>query len=313
MDKVVKWYGDGERPQFVFGGATAGSGNGSGSGSGVGLTRPQVESIVNQVVGGMGNLTTDTEMQQFVTQKLAELNVGISESQAQTLFERFLAAKTELATDEEVAALVAREIAKVNTGGSGGKGEKGDDGLSAYQIAVNNGFVGNVSQWLDSLRGQDGQRGERGLRGEKGERGEQGLPGRNGQQGERGLNGASAYELAVAGGYQGSQSEWLLSLKGEKGESGGTGGGDSYREYVEGYYTRADLERFNGGTMANFKFVTCPWPKPFSDLPNVQITLNIVSASARIPYIQNVTKTGFDVACNYAAELHGVWFRAYLK
>ena len=32
----------------------------------------------------------------------------------------------------------------------------GNDGLSAYQIAVNNGFVGSESDWLASLQGEDG-------------------------------------------------------------------------------------------------------------------------------------------------------------
>lgn len=44
-------------------------------------------------------------------------------------------------------------------GDKGDKGDKGDDGvdgLSAYEIAVNNGFIGTESQWLDSLVGQSG-------------------------------------------------------------------------------------------------------------------------------------------------------------
>ena len=28
----------------------------------------------------------------------------------------------------------------------------GDNGLSAYQIAVNNGFIGTEQEWLDSLK-----------------------------------------------------------------------------------------------------------------------------------------------------------------
>jgi hypothetical protein len=34
----------------------------------------------------------------------------------------------------------------------GPKGDQGDDGLSAYQVAVNNGYVGTEAQWLDSMR-----------------------------------------------------------------------------------------------------------------------------------------------------------------
>ena len=32
------------------------------------------------------------------------------------------------------------------------KGNTGDNGLSAYEIAVRNGFVGNEQDWLNSLR-----------------------------------------------------------------------------------------------------------------------------------------------------------------
>lgn len=32
---------------------------------------------------------------------------------------------------------------------------KGEDGKSAYQIAIENGFVGTESEWLESLKGQD--------------------------------------------------------------------------------------------------------------------------------------------------------------
>lgn len=40
-----------------------------------------------------------------------------------------------------------------------------------------------------------------------------------GVQGEKGDKGDSAYEIAVSSGFQGTESEWLLSLKGDKGDS----------------------------------------------------------------------------------------------
>lgn len=42
------------------------------------------------------------------------------------------------------------------------KGDKGDDGDSAYQVAVNNGFVGTEAEWLESLKGEDGKDGKDG-------------------------------------------------------------------------------------------------------------------------------------------------------
>lgn len=44
----------------------------------------------------------------------------------------------------------------------------GADGKSAYEIAVENGFVGTVTQWLDSLKGVDGDTGPQGPQGLQG-------------------------------------------------------------------------------------------------------------------------------------------------
>lgn len=59
---------------------------------------------------------------------------------------------------------------------------------SAYDIAVDNGFVGTEQEWLDSLK-----------------------------------QGKSAYEIAVENGFVGSEVEWLESLKGSKGDAGDDG------------------------------------------------------------------------------------------
>ncbi len=58
---------------------------------------------------------------------------------------------------------------------------KGD---SAYQVAINNGFEGSELEWLESLKGVDGEAGD------------------------------SAYEVATNNGFEGSELEWLESLKG---------------------------------------------------------------------------------------------------
>lgn len=84
-------------------------------------------------------------------------------------------------------------------GAPGSPGAPGDDGLSAYEIALADGFTGTVEEWLASL---------------KGETGEQGAPG---------PDGASAYEVAVAGGFTGTEAEWLASLVGAEGPQGERG------------------------------------------------------------------------------------------
>ena len=68
---------------------------------------------------------------------------------------------------------------------------KGDPGESAYQVAVDQGFVGTVDEWLESLRGPQGD---------------------------------SAYQVAVQQGFVGTKDQWLESLRGPQGEQGVSGG-----------------------------------------------------------------------------------------
>jgi len=89
--------------------------------------------------------------------------------------------------------------------------EKGKDGESAYQIAIENGFVGTETEWLESLKGTDGLPGKDGIDGKNGS---------DGHDGVNGIDGKSAYEIAVANGFIGTESEWLESLKGSDGRDG---------------------------------------------------------------------------------------------
>ena len=65
-------------------------------------------------------------------------------------------------------------------------GANGKDGRSAYEIALENGFVGTVAEWLESLKGRDGlpgKDGADGLPGKDGTNGKDGKDGRNGKDG----------------------------------------------------------------------------------------------------------------------------------
>lgn len=73
---------------------------------------------------------------------------------------------------------------------SGIPGASGNDGLSAYEIAVANGFVGDEAAWITSLQGSPGG------------------------------NGLSAYGIAVANGFVGSVGSWIISLQGSPGAAG---------------------------------------------------------------------------------------------
>lgn len=72
-------------------------------------------------------------------------------------------------------------FSKKQTGGSpGADGKDGVDGKSAYQIAVDEGFNGTVSEWLNSLKGEKGDTGAQGIQGVQGVPGVKGDPGADG-------------------------------------------------------------------------------------------------------------------------------------
>ncbi len=107
------------------------------------------------------------------------------------------------------------------------KDAKGDAATNAITVTVNGGglidatasnvinsnfssmeYIWNGTKWLTT--GGGGAAGA-------------GTPGAPGADGEDGADGASAYEIAVANGFSGSQTEWLASLKGADGAPGEKG------------------------------------------------------------------------------------------
>lgn len=66
------------------------------------------------------------------------------------------------------------------------KGETGIQGKSAYQIAVEKGFIGTETEWIASLKGEIGPMGPQGIQGKTGPQGIQGEIGPQGIQGEVG-------------------------------------------------------------------------------------------------------------------------------
>jgi hypothetical protein len=94
---------------------------------------------------------------------------------------------------------------KGDRGFTGDNGQNGLDGRSAYELAVDGGFIGTQAEWLTSLIGQTGSNGADGL---------DGVDGRDGRD---------AYELAVLGGFSGTQAEWLQTLVGQSGTNGTNG------------------------------------------------------------------------------------------
>ena len=100
-------------------------------------------------------------------------------------------------------------------GAAGSAGADGKDGSSCTVKALKDGNGYKIVCGGDSvgvvLNGEDGQDGAKGD------------PGAKGDSGATGKDGLSAYEIAKAGGYEGSVEEWIASLKGNTGAKGDSG------------------------------------------------------------------------------------------
>lgn len=94
--------------------------------------------------------------------------------------------------------------AKGDTGAMGPTGPKGDTGAPGSA-------------------GAKGDTGLTGPQGPAGSNGAKGATGATGPQGPVGPNGLSAYQVASAAGYTGTETQWLASLKGAQGPQGLTG------------------------------------------------------------------------------------------
>ena len=70
-------------------------------------------------------------------------------------------------------------------------GANGKDGRSAYEIAIENGFVGTAAEWLESLKGMNGVDGKDGKDGADGLPGKDGTNGKDGKDGRDGKDGVS--------------------------------------------------------------------------------------------------------------------------
>ena len=93
----------------------------------------------------------------------------------------------------------------------------GVDGKSAYQIAVDNGFIGTEAEWVASLRGADGKDGK---------------DGQNGADGKDGISATHQWNGTVLTVTSASGTS-SADLKGDKGEQGDTGAVGE----AGGYYT----------------------------------------------------------------------------
>jgi hypothetical protein len=96
-------------------------------------------------------------------------------------------------------------------GADGAQGPAGAEGLSAYEVAVTNGYPGTEAEWVASLEGPAGADGVAGPKGDKGDTGPAGADGAVGPKGDTGEAGPAGADSTVPG------------PKGDPGETGPAG------------------------------------------------------------------------------------------
>lgn len=165
-------------------------------------------------------------------------------------------------------------------GKDGLDGTNGQNGLSAYEIAKNGGFIGTKEDWLKSLKGEKGEQGEQGIQGIQGEQGEKGVQGEKGQNGADGIGITSSEinkkgELVIT--YSNNTVDNLGVVVGADGKDGinGTNGVDGIDGKDGIGITNAEINTsgeltltYSNGTSANLGKVVGADGKDGADLSN---------------------------------------------
>jgi hypothetical protein len=143
-----------------------------------------------------------------------------------------------------------------------------DMAVSAYDLAVQQGFAGSVVEWLATLKGQKGDKGDKGdqgVQGPKGDKGDRGNTGSTGAKGDKGDPGAQGPKGDVGPqgntGSRGAQGDTgpqgakgdtgLQGPKGDKGDTGATGAkGDQGIQGVTGAKGDQGIQGVKGDTGA---------------------------------------------------------------
>ena len=190
-------------------------------------------------------------------------------------------------------------------GDAGAKGEQGERGLQGLQGA--RGLQGERGlPGADGAKGDKGEQGERGLTGAKGDKGSDGLDGKDGLPGAKGVDGKdgkSAYQIAVAQGFAGSEAAWLASLKGDKGDKGDAGGSAGQAKASESARIPVTVTGSTAAMNINFS-------SPFAAIPTVNIAVEDPSGNIRTVTLVSVSTTGFIVRCNYWVTTQFLHWRA---
>lgn len=93
----------------------------------------------------------------------------------------------------------------------------------------------------------------------------------------------------------------------EAAQQAGGSGAKPFKEYEAKYISRSEL-----GELENNTFKQITFSKQFSKKPFVSVTLDFSTTSPRFTYLANITETGFQFTANYAPDVQGIWYQAYV-
>ena len=136
-----------------------------------GVTEPPTTDVYAQIISMIENIevsgVTDEQVERVVAKYLLANPIDtITESDVQRIVSEYVAAHKEELKGEK--GDTGSPGADGKDGADGMDGAPGADGKSAYDIAVDNGFVGTEAEWLESLKGADGANGADGKDGTNG-------------------------------------------------------------------------------------------------------------------------------------------------
>ncbi|HFI0935222.1 TPA: hypothetical protein ACGO17_000372 [Streptococcus suis] len=178
-----------------------------------GYVFPSTNSVVLTVNENLGDVITDEvaellTVDEYISQKLADYQSGqidLDELASKIVIPQY--------DDSQMRAEIADILAQIDDmKQSEGNQTSYDDSELRAQISA-------LSERLQDIQltpgpvGPQGEPGMDGQDGQDGQQGPQGFPGKDGKDGQPGQDGKSAYQIALDNGFEGSEQEWLESLK----------------------------------------------------------------------------------------------------
>jgi len=155
-------------------------------------------------------------------------------------------------------------------------------------VNAGNGEHARLDERIDEIQLAPGPAGKDGADGKPG------IDGKAGTNGTNGTDGLTAYQVARASGYGGTQAQWLASLVGPKGDAGPAGPVNLQIEYRDGVAVPAITSLL--GISASVD-VTITWPAAFADATYIVTPQVSTTAGGLVGKTAVAVKSKTNTAC----------------